>query len=65
MNEKLLIELNLDNDVFKPYPHSEVARILSLYAKRVSEGLSLNINFMDINGNTTGFAAYMRRKEKK
>ena len=61
---KLVIELNLDNDSFKPHPQPEIVRLLNCYIKRINEEIDMNVNFADLNGNSTGYAAVIKKRGK-
>jgi vacuolar-type H+-ATPase subunit B/Vma2 len=52
---KAKIEINLDNDAFKPFAGFELARVLRNLAKDLDEyPEAYAIGIVDINGNTVG-----------
>lgn len=52
---KVLIEIDTENDAFKPNPAREVARILHSESQRMKiDGLRKKI-LQDVNGNVIGF----------
>ncbi len=54
---KLVIEINLDNDAFKPSPIPELQKILhDYYLSLNNDPPILESSLMDSNGNTVGEA---------
>jgi hypothetical protein len=52
---KAIIQVEMDNAIFRDAPASELARILRNIAKRVEENGEGEITIRDINGNRCGY----------
>jgi hypothetical protein len=64
---KFIVEIDCENDAFKPRPQPEVASILQQLAERVDAhpGNELpSLSIMDSNGNRVGHAILQVRKKR-
>lgn len=53
--KKFKIEIELENDAFKPDYTAEVKRILEVISDKLENGYN-NLRILDINGNYCGYA---------
>lgn len=53
--KKFKIEIELENDAFKPDYTTEVKRILEVISDKLEKGYT-NLRILDINGNCCGYA---------
>lgn len=62
---KYKLEINLDNDAFKPCPNRELQRILREIADILGERHLDDRNILDSNGNTVGKVQVVESKGRK